>query len=484
MEGGGEFAGAFVDLGEFGDGFVVGGSEFGHFAGADEDAGIERGDGFVVVFDGVVEGFSELRHVVAENREAFVNLLAQVANRFRVFRDRLLPPAVFDGFEEGDEGGGGGDDDFAGDAVFEEGGVVFAGGVEEGFSGEEEDDEFGGVGELGPVRFGSEILGAGADEGGVTLEMGEAGGFVGGGGGVEESAEDGFAVDDDLAVGGEVDDHVGAEAVAVEIGGGGLFGEVAAVGHAGEFDEFSEGDFAPLSADVGAGEGGDELGGLGGEGGLGGGHDADLLAEFGVGAGALGFHFGEAFLVVGEHFFEGFEEGADLGFALVEGAGGFGGEGFEFGFGHLEEGGVGFFEGVARDGGEGVGEFLVGVVEEFALVADVLVGGGELGEEGGDAGFGGGEVGAEGVGFGVLFGELGLGGGEIFGEGGGLLLGEGEGGLELVDCGFGFEGEEEVDEGGAEEGGEEEEGDGEDEGHEDKIADGVGGGKAGESLGS
>ncbi len=288
----------------------------------------------------------------------------------------------------------------------------------------------------------------------MALEVGLAGGVVGSGGGVEECAEDGFAVDDDAAVGGEVDDHVGPEPVAVDVGGGGLFGEIAAVGHAGEFDEFSERDFAPLSADVGAGEGGDELGGLGGECGLGSGHDADLLAEFGVRAGALGFHFGETFLVGAEHFFEGFEERADLGFAFVEGSGGFGGEGFEFGFGHLDEGEVGFFEGVAGDGSEGLGEFFVGVVEEFALVADVLVGGGELCGEGGGAGVGVGELRAGEGEFGVLFGGMEAVGVEVGGEGGGALFGEGEGGLKGGEGGFGFAVGVEVGEGRAEGGGE------------------------------
>ena len=151
----------------------------------------------------------------------------------------------------------------------------------------------------------------------------------------------------------------------------------AAGGQAGQLDEFAKRDFAPLAADV--------QGRVRAETswvvcwvrcGLDLGHGADLLAEFGVGAGALGFEFGEAFLVVAEHFFDGFKEGADLGLAFVEGAGGFSGEGFEFFLGHLEESFIGFGESVAGDGGEGGGEGFVGLVEEGLLFGDVFPGGG------------------------------------------------------------------------------------------------------------
>jgi len=144
------------------------------------------------------------------------------------------------------------------DAVFDEGWIVFDGGVEEGFAGEEHDDVFGGSGELGPVAFAGKVAGAAADLLGVALEVAAAGVVVGGGGGVEEGVETGFAVDDDVALAGEIDDQVGLQSALLGVDAF-LFDEVAAVGEAGEFDEAAQGDFAPLAANGWTGKSGHEL---------------------------------------------------------------------------------------------------------------------------------------------------------------------------------------------------------------------------------
>lgn len=354
-----------VDGFEVGEGEVFGGGfEVFEATGGGEDAGFVGADGAVVVFDGGAEGAAKFSKVLGEFPEAFVEGAAEGGDFAGVFGEGFLAPAVGDGAEESDEGGGGGEDDALVDAAFDEAGVALEGGGEEGFAGEEEDGELWGLGELGGVVFGGELLDVGADLAGVTDEGFVAGGVFGGFEGVEVAVHRGFGVDDDGFSAGEAYDEVWAEFFAFVGGGGVLDFEVAMFLHAGEFDDAAELHFAPLSAAGGLAEGFDEGGGLALEAELAFAEGADLFLEFGVGTFAGFFDFADAEFEFAEGVGDGFDEGFDGGFALFDFAFGFLGLGGEGGFGEVEELLGGGFQGIGGEGLEGGGEFGFGAFEE------------------------------------------------------------------------------------------------------------------------
>ena len=113
------------------------------------------------------------------------------------------------------------------------------------------------------------------------------------------------------------------------------------------------------------------------------GQRAKLLAEHAVGLHARLLDLGQARLILVEQFLHGLEQALDLGLALIEGAGGFGGESGEFLAGQLQEGFVVLGQGFGRDHGERFTELTLGIVQHPPLFKEVLLGGRELRANGG-----------------------------------------------------------------------------------------------------
>ena len=369
----GEVAGRGFDGGRLGEFFGAAGAEFGEAAGAGEDRRFEGADGGVVALQGVVEGAADFFEVFGERDHAIVELAAEEADFFGVFRNRFLAPAVSGGFEQGDEGRRRGEEDAFGDGAIHERRIGVEGRAEELVAREKEDDELGGGLELLPVVFRAERIDVAANLLGVLGEAGGADGFVGGFGRGAEGFERSFGVDDDALSAGKANNEVGAERT-----GGFLFAEIAVAEHVGHFDDAAELEFAPGAGVGGGTQGGGEPGGLGLELELGGVEGAELFRKRAVGFFAGVFDGADLGVDLLEGFAERFDEGVDRLLAFFEVAGGLLLE-FAEGFaGEFEEGGVVAREGVGGEGFELVGEAGVGVGE----CGEFFGGGGALGGEG------------------------------------------------------------------------------------------------------
>ena len=113
--------------------------------------------------------------------------------------------------------------------------------------------------------------------------------------------------------------------------------EIAAVGHARQFNQPAERDLAPLPARLRAAQGADELVGLRVQRALDFGERAELLAEHAVRFDARFFDVGQPRLILIQNLLHRLEQPFDLRFALLERAGGFGGERGEFLLGEMQE---------------------------------------------------------------------------------------------------------------------------------------------------
>ncbi len=199
-----------------------------------------------------------------------------------------------------------------------------------------------------------------------------------------------------------------------------LFGEIAVLDHAREFDDAAELELAPCTGRSGTAERGREASGLGLERALGRGERAELLGEGGVGGAAGLLDLADTDIDFLEGIANRFHQRVDGRLAFVEVAPGALLELGERGLGQLEEGLVVALQGVGREGLEGVGEARLRILKRGEFFGGGLALGVERGREtgGGGLAFGGEraepvELGLRGGQGGAGFGELGLGAEEL-----------------------------------------------------------------------
>jgi hypothetical protein len=180
-----------------------------------------------------------------------MKLLAERGDHFGLLGDLLLPPHAGHGAGDGDEVGRGREQHAAFERPIPQLRILFERGGEEMLARNVHDDIVGGLAELRPIVLGAERLRMVAHGGDVGAEAGLLLLVVDLVAGVEEGVQRAFGVDHQLAVAGQVDDHVGAQAA---VGGfeADLHLEVDAFGQAGLDQHVAERLFAPAAARLGA----------------------------------------------------------------------------------------------------------------------------------------------------------------------------------------------------------------------------------------
>ncbi|OPZ07119.1 MAG: hypothetical protein BWZ08_02055 [candidate division BRC1 bacterium ADurb.BinA292] len=344
--------------------------------------------------DGLLQGRADLAQMVAERAEPLVEFAAEVADALGVFGELLLAPALGDRLEQRNERARRGEDDVAFEAALDEIGALIDGGGEEAFARDEKHDEIGGGAQLGLIGLLREAFHVLVKLAGVTLEGGAALVGVGGLEGLQIGHQGGLGVDDDAAAAGKINDHVGPQAA---VGGvdGDLFAKVAAIDHAGQFDDAAQGDLAPAAADLRGAQGLDELAGFLFELALGLAEVGDLREQLAVGLRAQRLHFLNLLFVAAELFAQGGDQFADRLLAALQVPAGRLLVLAQVLRGELEEGFVVLAEGLGGKGAEAVGEAGAGLVEEGLFFLGGLAFVVERGLEGGEAFGAGAQLGAE-----------------------------------------------------------------------------------------
>ncbi len=161
-----------------------------------------------------------------------------------------MPPAEGDGPQQSHQAGRRRQDNPLGESALEKAAIHVERGAQELVAGNEQHHEVGRARKLAPVGFGGELSNALLDVGRVALQMARAGGLVGGVDSAQVGVERCLDVDDDLASGRQVHDHIRPQP-AFGSARLRLLEKVAVLDHAGQLDEAPQRQLAPLTAHLG-----------------------------------------------------------------------------------------------------------------------------------------------------------------------------------------------------------------------------------------
>ena len=228
--------------------------QLGQAARAGYELALQGAEGLVVGGHAGIEALAEPLQVLGEGGHALVEGLAGGADLLGVLGEGGLPPAEGHGAQQGHEPGRPAGNDLLPHGVLQQGAVLLQGGAQEGLAGQEQHHEVGAARELRPVGLAGQLAHPLAHLAGVAPQGGPLGGLVVGVDGVQVGVQGRLGVHDQLALVGQADDQVRAQALAV-VAGGHLLGEVGVGHHAGQLHQPAQGQLAPAAAHAGPAQG-------------------------------------------------------------------------------------------------------------------------------------------------------------------------------------------------------------------------------------